>query len=861
MLWGAVARDRRREVEGDLIELWHRRRAAGRLDLRRAYLRDLAGLILAQHRTRRIGAPRRASRRAHPGFALWQDVGQAVRVMRSKPGSTLAAVATLAIGIGAALAIFTAVDRLLLRPLPFPDPDSLVHVQYGPVRLSAAGSGVSKSFTDLPVIAAAGIWAAGGLNLDGGGDAVRIVAASVDDGFFATMSVAPFIGQPLPKPDGVSRHAVLSYDLWRGRFNADRAMLGQTVSLNGNAYTVTGVMPPGFSFPGRTEVWIPQLIDRQITGAAFAPNVVARLAPDVSLEQARQVAAAYERSRRPSGVSPGREIALRPLAGELTSGVRPTLLLLAAGAAMLLLVVCASVANLLLARVAMRSRELTVRRALGASRWRLARQLLVESLMLSCAGALAGGVLAASALQILGVLAPAELDAVSVAAIDARFALMALGGALITAVMFGVSPGLAAASRQAGDVVRAGRHDTQRPFWRRFRSVLIAGQMAAALVLLTASSAAVASLLEVWRIDPGFGSAPSVSMTLTLPAARFDTPAKVASFFERARTRVAAVPGVRAVGGTSMLPGSPGIGSGVEVRRDGHARREGERPLFAQRLRASPDYFRVMGIRLVAGRAFSDADRIDAPPVVVLSEGVARGLFNDPRAAIGQRLRISRASSAPSHEVVGVVADVHFGGLEPGERLWLQLYQPLLQAPPSGALSVVAEAEGEPTSIVAALRSAMREVDPTIPPYRIELIRATIDRYLASRRLAGTLISGFAVSTLLVAAIGLYGLIAQLVTERAREIGIRVALGAAPHSVRRRIVRDGMAHAAGGAALGALGATGTLQWFGAVMPGLESPGPWVFVFNATVLLAAALAATWIPASRVIRIDPAAALRQ
>ena len=798
---------------------------------------------------------------------MWQDVRYAVRLMHRRPGTTLAAAATLAVGIGAGLAIFTAVDRLLLRPLPFPDPDRLVHVEHAPLSWGLAGNGMlARSFLEHPAVAAAGVWAPGGLNLDGGGDGVRLAAAAVDDGFFATLGVIPLHGRVLPPMDGASRFAVLSHDLWRSRFGADVGIIGRTMSLNGQAYEVTGVMPPGFSFPGRTDVWVPPMTDRQITGSAFAPEVVARLAADVTLAQARQALTAYDDGKRIArGGSPAPAddaLAITPLGGELTSRVRPTLLLLAASSALLLLVVCASVANLLLARVAMRDQELTVRRALGATRWRIGRLLLIECLLLSVSGAVAGALLAAWALQALRVLAPASLDGAGVAAIDARFAATAIGVSMLTAIVFGVAPGLAAASREAGDVVRSRRQDVRSPVWRRVRSALIVGQMAIALVLLTSSAAAIGALRELTKIDPGFTGERAVGMTVTLPFARFGEPATIAGFFERAHERLLAIPGVRTVGATGFLPGSNEIGVGLALKVPGRPQPDGAPRFFASYLSASADYFEVMGIRLIAGRSFTAADRIGTPAVIVLSETAARGLYPNVMAAVGQRIEVDGASESPAlHEVVGVVADVSLRTLTTNERARRQVYAPLLQRPPFGNLSFVTEVEGRPEAAAASLRAAMRDVDPSIPIYNAQPIGDVVDRFVASRRLAGTLVSGFALVTLLVAAIGLYGLMAQLVTERRREIAIRVALGAAPHAVRRRIVWHGATHALAGAVLGALGASAALQAFGAVMPGLERPDGWIFALNTMVLLGAALAATWIPTSRVIRIDPIAALRQ
>jgi predicted permease len=385
--------------------------------------------------------------------------------------------------------------------------------------------------------------------------------------------------------------------------------------------------------------------------------------------------------------------------------------------------------------------------------------------------------------------------------------------------------------------------------------------MAVALVLLTASAAAVGALLEVARVDPGFTGARAVGMTVTLPYARFQKPTTIADFFERAHERLVTVPGVRRLGATGFLPGSRETGMGLEFTVPGRPRAEGAPRFFASYLSASPDYFGVMGIRLIAGRSFTVADRAGAPRVIVLSESAARGLFPDGP-AVGRQVDVNRPGAASGgHEVIGVVADVRLRSLEADGRSLRQAYVSLLQSPPFGNLSFVAEVDGRPEDSIAAITTAMRDVDPSIPIYSAHAIDDVIDRYFAAHRLAGTLVSGFAVVTLLVAAIGLYGLMAQLVTERTREIGIRMALGAAPHTVRRGVVRHGIAHAVAGAAIGALGASAAHRVFGAVMPGLETPDAWTFMLNAAVLLGAALAATWMPASRVIRVDPIAALRE
>ena len=858
---------RREEIEGDLRELWEHRALAGRRDLRRGYVKDVVGLVAIRRPLARF-RPRqgRATTLARGRFGMGQDVRYAMRLIRRRPVAALATVLTLAIGIGAGTAIFTAVDRLLVRPLPFPDPDRLVHVVHPPLRFAETGM-LSRSFIDLPAIAAAGVWASGGANLETAGQGIRVTAAAVDDGFFAAIAVPPVVGQTLPKTDRTSPFAVLSYEIWQRHFGGDRATIGRSLSINGRSYTVTGVMPPGFGFPGRTEVWVPPLIDLQLTGAAFAPEVVARIEPGVTLEQARAAVKAYDASRRAArgetGPPPADEaMDLSPLAAQLTRESRPTLLLLAASVTLLLLVVCASVANLLLARVAAREREFAVRLALGASRWRVVRQLFVECLLVSNAGAIIGAAAASWALHSLRVLAPDALGPFEVAAIDLRSLLLALGVALVTTVLFGAAPGLAAASGQVEHVARTGRDEHRSPAWRRVRSGLIVSQMALALVLLTASAAAVAALLEATRIDVGFGSPRALALTVTLPLSRFQQPSTISDFFVRAHEKLLAVPGVRRVGGTGFLPGSRDIGVGFPFRVSGRPRGPEEKPFFASYLSASPDFFAVMGIRVVAGRSFQTSDTFGAPGVIVLSETAARHLFPDGKRALGQRVETTRPNRTPAvFDVVGVVADVHYRAGAANDRDLSQAYVPMAQHPPFGNLSFVAEIDQSPAEGIASIRAAMRDVDPSIPIFDTNTIDSVVDRYLASHRLASALISGFAVVTLLVASIGLYGLMAQRVTDGHREIGIRIALGASPADVGRTIVRNGTALALAGAALGSIVGFAALRTFGALVPIQEDVSPWILAANALILVMTGLVATWYPAVRAVKVDPVNVLRE
>jgi putative ABC transport system permease protein len=785
--------------------------------------------------------------------------------MRRRPAATAATVLTLAVGIGASVAIFTALDRLLLRPLPYPDASRLVDVEHGPMTFGKSHL-VAQSFRDLPEVRAAGGWATGGANLEDGTDGVRVAVGVVDRGFFDALGVRPSAGETLPGTETTVRTAVLSHDLWRSRFGADRGVVGRSITLNSQTYTVAGVMPPGFTFPGRTEVWIPPSVDFQVTGAAFAPTLIARIAPGVSFEQAQQAITAYSAAQaRARGQTVDEDpTTIAPLSGALTRQVRPTLLLLTGSVALLLFVVCASVANLLLARVASRDREYALRRALGGTRWRIARKVLVESLLLSAGGAVLGCVAAGWGLESLAVLAPDALGDLGFGALDARLLGVATVVSVGAALLFGVAPGLAAAGRRASEVAHLGRTETASPTWRRLRGGLIVGQMAMALVLLTASAASLGALLQASRVDLGFGGPSALAMTVTLPLARFEHPVNTVDFFERAQAKLTAAPGVARVAATGFLPGSKDTGIGLQFTVPGQPAPSDDARMYATYLSASPDYFDVMGIPVLAGRGFLPTDRRGAPRVVVLSQSTAKALFPDDPSPVGERVQISLPGGRADDplEVVGVVSDVRLRGADPGipERHLRQAYVSLLQDPPFGNLSFVLEAAGASGVGDAVVRDAMREVDASIPIYDVHTIEAVADRYLASARLAASLVSGFAIVTLIVSALGLYGVMAQVVAQRRREIGIRLALGARPGAVRRRVVAQGAALAALGAMIGAIGAFGALRIFATFVPTLGQADGWTLAMNATVLLAVACVATWLPAARAARVDPMETLR-
>lgn len=847
-LWLLQPRHRRAAVKGDLLELWALRTAAGRRDRVRATCTDLLGLI-PNRTTRLIG-----------GTGMKQDITIAIRSWVRQPGTLLAAWITLALGIGAGTAVFTALDALLIRPLPYPAPDRLVEVTQGPVILGPRPA-VSRWFTSLEGIVAASIWHEGGANLERGADSVRVHAASVGDGFFDTMGVPPLIGGSLPPGDTQGRFVVVSHQLWRSHLGGHRDIVGQDISINGLPYEVVGVMPPGFGFPGRSDVWIPPGADFQVTGDVFAPNLVARLAAGLSVTQVEQAARAVDIERAVArGYKPDpndRQLTLTPLITQLAGPVRPTLILLSVSVGVLLLVVCASVTNILLARISGRRRELQVRRALGASPWRLARGLLIESSLVVGVGGGTGILLAWWLVSGFSVFVPALLRE-SLAVTGAwQVSLLGLVVMVLTTMLTGVVPAWLVATRPDAAVVRGGREASAGQSTYRLRRTLIVSQMALVLVLLAAGGAALSALMTASRTNLGFGGTNAVAFDVQLPMARYDSPAAITRFIDEALASLRGAPGVRRAAATSVLPGAAGVRGAFSVWNV-----EGPRPaeaMHATLLTASPDYFEVIGIRVLAGRGFSSADRPGADRVAMLSEGAATRIFGSVARAVGARVSVTFRQPL-EYRVVGVAADVSLRSVPATPAPIAQIYLPIAQYTPYGPVSFVAEGQRADDVVRSAAVAAVSRVDTGVPVHRVRAVSEIEAEFVATQRLSGYLVAGFAVVTVLVTAIGLYGLLAQLVSERMREIGIRLALGATGRSIGRRLVGESLTLAALGAAAGAALALLGLRSLQSVVPSLDGVDARLVAGNVAFLLLVAALTAWRPAARARRVDPVVVLR-
>ena len=787
---------------------------------------------------------------------MLSDLRFAFRALRRSPAFTLVAVVTLALGIGANTALFSVADAVLFKPLPYPEPERIIQIESGPVAFSKTGMVASRQMEQSPVFNGVGIYASGGLNVGDGGYAERVRAAAVTAGFFQAMGTPPLVGRPFTHAEATAneRVAVVSHSLWQRRLAA-RQSLDQPLVLNGKPFTVVGVMPPRYAFPEYAEVWIPTGTDNQITGSAFAPSGVARMAPGVTIPAALKEAERIKYRGQPKHPM-DQDVKITPLREELVGSVRALFGIVAAAGLLVLLVACINTANLLLARISSREREIAVRRALGASRARLVRYLLCESAILSvCAGLLAvpAAVVTLSALRMM---LPPTLHGVAEVAIDGRAALVTSALSVACTLLFGLVPALSADGRGSRTILRSGT-TTASPFWRRFRGALVAAEVAAGLMLLAGAATIVNTVTTLMRADIGARGENVLTLQLTLPMSTYDTRPKVSEFFSRLDERLRAIPGVESAAGTSMMPGSREVGTGVGIKVEGLPEQKVES--YALLVRASVDYFRTMGIDLLAGRAFTPADGPAAPSVTIVSERVARAYGLEPSQLIGRRIREPFRDTVAYSEIVGVVRDVRHRG--PEGQAGAQLYRPLAQNPGFGTLYVAVKASRSARAIAPGMRAAVASIDPSLPPYNVRTFDEIRASYVAERRFAMTLMSAFAILTAALAAIGLYGVMSYLVQLRTREIGIRISLGATPGGVLRDTMVRGLLYAVAGVITGAAGAAVLSRVFISRVPGLQEVNAATLAVAATTMLLLAAATIWMPARRAARVDPVDALRR
>jgi predicted permease len=795
-----------------------------------------------------------------------EDLRYAFRTLRVSPAFATASILTLSLGIGTTVAMFAVVDGVLLRPLPFPEPDRLLLAAVSPknffMRTPAMADRTYLAFRERDhVFHHLAAFTSYNGNLTGAGDPAVITVGHVTTEFFDALGVPAAIGRTFIADDGQEgreQTVVLSDQLWKTRFGGNPRIVGTRVTLDGVRRTVIGVMPDGFDFPRLAVAWTPFAITLDPGNSLLFP-VLGRLKPGITLEQAR---AAFEASVATLQDGPGQDrsqwvVGLLPLKELLVGDIRRPLQIFSGAVLLVLLIACANVANLLLARASGREREIAVRAALGASRRRLVRQLLTESAVLSLIGAAAGLVLARWTVPLLLAFAPAgRIPRAEMIRFDGwvvAFALAAAGGA---AIFFGLAPALHLTRRRfAGALLPGGRGVMRGP--ERFRAVLVVGEIALALVLLTGAGLLAKSFLRLRAVDPGFNPANVVRLSVELPRSTYHSAAQLQAFHEDMLARIGALPGVAAAGVVNWLPlGDQHLNGDFAI--EGAA----QDPRFnVDKAVASPGYFRAMGIRLLRGREFNANDRASGLAVAIVSRSVARAI--DPSEdVIGKRVSIWGQPDRPTWlTIVAVVNDVK--QLGPTQRSHAAIYQPYLQAGREFLLShitYVVRTDDEPLAIIPSLRAVLRAVDQNQPATRIGLMRDVLDAATAEPGFYARLLAAFALLAVTLALVGTYGVIAYSVSQRTHEIGLRMALGARDRLVLWLVIRRTIILGGTGVVIGTIGAWMATRLLATFLFEITPTDPATFAAVAVIVFSVALLAGLIPGRRAIRIDPLAALR-
>jgi putative ABC transport system permease protein len=813
---------------------------------------------------------------------LWRDVRYAARMLRKQPGFTAAAIVTLSLAIGATTAIFTVVDALLLRALPFPDADRLVQVGRGyPGGVVGRTTSVPKFvhwrnsgrqvFQDIATYNDLGT----GFSLVGTGDPERLIGSMVSATFFDVMGVPPSLGRtftPAEDVPGGPKLVVLSHALWRNRFAARTEIVGDAIRLNDESYTVIGVMPDGFRYPAASDLWTLMQLDPASRDRAHNFEVVARLLPGTTLDQARAaMAIAGDTMRRtdPDLLSKDESVGVVPLRIRLYGSMRSGMLILLASVGLVLLIGCVNVANLQLAHAAGRHHEIALRSALGASAWTVMRQLLVESILLASAGGAIGVALAYAAVPALIALNPVHVPYAERIAVDWRVLGFALAISLGAGIVSGLLPAWQSARPNLDDVLRAGSHRTTGRGSQWTRRTLVAGEVALALMLTIGACLLVKSLAGLQSTKPGFAIENVLTMKMALPEVRYGNGTALAQLEERVHDRLAALPGVRGAALAHTLP--LGLGSDLTFTIEGRYVPGTQTGVGEAEFRpVGRGYFNALEIPLRRGRLFDARDRRGTLPVAIINEAAARQIWpgEDP---IGQRITVGLPAipdlADPSpREIIGVVGDVREAGL--GRSLPPILYVPVPQLNEAYAalgvrllpFSVVVRGEASAASLTRSVQQAIWSIDPHQPISDVRLMREIVAGSLGSQSFNTALLGAMAALALLLAAIGLYGVIAQVVTLHTREIGVRMALGATRTDVLGMFLRQALSLVLAGVALGLLGAFGLTRWLRALLTNISTVDPWVFALAPALMLAVGIVAALRPALRAASVDPASALR-
>jgi putative ABC transport system permease protein len=800
------------------------------------------------------------------------DIVYALRNLRKYPLFSAVAVLTLALGIGANTAIFTVVQGVILRPLPYPEPDRLMMLwTYNPRQGFDRDVGTYPNFEDWRQQSRSfermSAYFGASMTLTGRGDPAQVRGARVTHEFFDTLGVAPGWGRGFTAAHGQAggeRVVVLAHRFWMRRFGADPAIVGRTIMLNGVPHEVLGVMPQTFVYPETAEFWVPLAPVGQFEAlftarGSYWLTIVGRLKAGVTQAAAQSEMDAIASRLESYPANAGIGIRLVPVHEEIVGDVRRPLLILLGAVSLVLLIACANVANLLLTRAAARQRELAIRAALGAGRLRLVRQMLTESTLLGLIGGAGGLLLAAWSMDLLRGRAPVGVPRLSEIGIDWRVLAYAALASLATGLFFGMVPALHAARRNSGAQLReGGRTGGDGAGGRRLRVALAVGELALALMLLVGAGLLVRSFIALNSQDAGFATSRVLALGLDLPRTRYADDDRVIAFYDQLIERLSALPGVESVGaGSSLLlsrlPGSAAIS--IEGRPP---LPDDARDIPVPYDTVTPGFFSTLQIPLRRGRLLTDADSAQSQPVVLVNESFVRRFFRDED-PIGRRVTFGNPSRADTRwqTIVGVVADTKRGGFE--REPWAETYFPMRQAA-TGRMLVFLRTAGDPVTLAGAAQRAVWALDPNQAVASVRTVDEMLAQADANRRFTTLLLGIFATVALLLAAIGVYGVIAYATAQRTQEIGIRMALGADRGMVLRMILAGGVKIAAAGLILGMAGALAVTHVLSGLLFGISPRDPLTFTLVPALLLLVALAACWIPARRALRVEPVLALR-
>jgi len=795
---------------------------------------------------------------------LMQDLRYAARTLWKNRSFAALVALTLALGIGANSTIFSVVYSVLLRPLPYPDSNALVDIRE---------SNLAKGWTNFSVSPANFLdWrdqshsfeqmvalSNGSYSYAGGEFPVEWQGISATQGLFEMLRSRPALGRTFGAGDfqpGRDHVLVISDGLWRSAFGSDRGAVGKSITLGGEAYEIIGVMPPDFQFGGlRTSLWLPFLIGdslKTVRGAHFL-HVMGRLRPGTTLEHARDDMSNVGRrlEKQFAVTNGGWGVVVSRSQERAVRGVRPALLVLLGAVGLVLLIACANAANMLLARATVRYREIALRHALGASRLRLLRQLLTESVVIALGAGVLGLLVAIWSARTLAVLHPAFLPRSESVAVDWHVLLFTLGLAMATGIVFGLAPGLIVVGGNLSEALKEGGRSAAGGRGR-VRQMLVVAEVALAFVLLFSAGLFVRSFDRLTAVDPGFRTGGMLAFDLSLPRARYSTPVQQVAFYEQAQQRLAALPGVDSAVMTSLVP----MSDNDELYSLGLAGQADSESLpSALYALVSAGYFRSMGIRLLAGREFTPEDTATSPRVCVINDVMARVLFpgRDP---IGQRIQIGRNYSIV-REIVGVAASVNHYGL--GEKAGMQVYEPFGQMPRT-RMTFLVRTGGEPMAMLASARHVVQELDAQQPVTNPTTLEDVVGESVALPRWRTVLLGLFAGLAVLLSLVGLYGVMSYTVTQQTQEIGVRMAMGAQRGDVHRLILSRGMGLVAAGVGIGVAAAFATGRFLATFLFGVTAHDLATLVVAALLFAAVAAAACWAPARRATRVDPLHALR-